>query len=149
MPDVSLGTINLQAFCGCPSECPDCCEVETDCCVDTVPTTLYATVSRAVPSACSDDITLEWSEADGWWEGSGTIRCGVGCVDSQAAQLRLICLPAGTWRLTTSCDDFVNSVDNAPSSASCNPLDLQFPAAMPGTGCATCPGGVLTVDVVE
>jgi len=143
------GTFDLSSLCGCGSDCADCCGISTVCCGPTIPLTLYADVNQFAPGCAVSTITLTY-DGSTYWTGSGSFACGGACGSTQAIYIRVRCLPATTWELQTSCDNFVNTNNYGALVTVCSPFQLTFAApATPLLGCATCASDTLTVVVYQ
>jgi hypothetical protein len=112
-----------------PCPAPPCGESVACCPGVTVPDTLHATFSNACP--CLNGQTVVLNYGSGSWGGNYQGAC------TNPVTLSLACvnLPPQTWRLTTGCPAAGTAKTASPTSATCSPLNLVFPAVSVAAAC--------------
>lgn len=141
---VTIAVFDAADFCDCPDfNCPECCEVDTDCCVD-VPITLYATFT-SLDANCEVGSPIELTYSAGSWSGSGVFPCGDTWTVSLSCNLAT-CAPG------TGAEGFLAHFEGcgllgAPESfdecanagSTCGPINLLFEiGVLPVANCDCC-----------
>lgn len=154
----------------CADDPDDCCgsgsgsgsgggeepSVQTDCCENLLPATLYATFVRDSDSQTLGTLTLTWSEAFGAWRSPiGTGSMVEGCTPDGVGEVlgewRLLCTSSGFVFRVTGCEDEGGNYEfERPATLdSCDPFQATI-TSMPA-GCHPCddPADDCTVTITE
>lgn len=126
---VTIGTIDLRDFCGCPNPCEECCNNQCGC--TGLPDTLYCSLEDGDIGGCAcvagASIALVWNEATSKWNGSGAFG---GC--GKTVSLSFYCGPGGVdcsdWLLSVSFSDGCqpDRVHGSDPGCSCDPFEITF-----------------------
>lgn len=142
----TIGVIDLSGLCGCGSDCPSCCDVQTDCCANTLPQLLYATFSNG-GGACS--CATGATSYPMTWDGSAWVTSGAVLIDGcgNSISLRMYCAFVAGFNFLLDVGGCQTSTGIASVAHTCIPAQITF--NVPVTTCCSGAAGTVTVIVTE
>lgn len=131
-----------------------CCGILTVCCPRVyISWTLQASFKVVNGPLCQGSVTLVYSPANDWWEGTGTFTCLSGCSANDAVTVRMQCGPPGGpplpgFTIYVSCDNFATFASaGLDGSENCEAQFFPFlPVTLP-TACTNCGGAQYKITV--